>query len=350
MKNLHIINYDSKFTQQILKSLKKYAIDDENYYVVLGHYTKDFIYDKKNTIVINKNTQILKLLYLILKSKFIIFNNMGGVNKLLLAFFATTLKKRTCWIIWGGDLYNRNKGIPKYLNFINYFVLKNIDFLAVQINRDYSEAIRRYPYMNAKKLDFWFPFPYNIEQINENLVKKKTTKTIKVVIGNSADPSNNHLQILDYISKFKNENIEIILPLSYGKTDSYIDKVLKKYKDVFGTKFISLLEMMPFNDYMQLLNSVDIGIFAHERQQAGHNIMLMLYFEKKVYINKKNGYYDASNNEFDTTSFNIESLNKETFEQFQNFNSKVTNKKNMSYILSKTYLEKRITNFYNGLH
>ncbi len=36
-------------------------------------------------------------------------------------------------------------------------------------------------------------------------------------MGNSANPTNNHIEVLNKLLKFKDEDIEIIAPLSYGE-------------------------------------------------------------------------------------------------------------------------------------
>ena len=45
---------------------------------------------------------------------------------------------------------------------------------------------------------------------------KDEKQIINILIGNSATETNNHIEVLDLLSKFKNEDIKIYVPLSYG--------------------------------------------------------------------------------------------------------------------------------------
>ena len=91
--------------------------------------------------------------------------------------------------------------------------------------------------------------------------------------------------LTDYIRK---NNIKIIIPMSYGVDEEYTLLVKQEYEKVFGSKVSIVDKMMPFTEYVKFLNDIDIGIYPHNRQQAGNNIMIMLALGKKVYINNEN--------------------------------------------------------------
>ena len=44
---------------------------------------------------------------------------------------------------------------------------------------------------------------------------------------------------------------------------------------------------MHFKDYIDLLSSIDIAVFSHDRQQAMGNIITLLSLGKKVYLKPK---------------------------------------------------------------
>jgi hypothetical protein len=114
-------------------------------------------------------------------------------------------------------------------------------------------------------------------------VKEKKHTGIKIQVGNSAETSNEHLEIFDKLLKYKDGNITIYAPLSYGN-QSYARKVIEKGKELFGDKFIPLTEFMPFEKYLEYLGEIDIVIFAHKRQQALGNSIILLGLGKKVYM------------------------------------------------------------------
>jgi hypothetical protein len=106
---------------------------------------------------------------------------------------------------------------------------------------------------------------------------------ISIQVGNSSDPSNNHLDIFKMMTPYKNHNIRVVVPLAYGDS-SHAKLVLKEGKRIFGEKFYPLTEMLPLESYLDLLSRIDIAIFNHKRTQAMSNIITLTGLGKKVYI------------------------------------------------------------------
>lgn len=181
-----------------------------------------------------------------------------------------------------------------------------------------------------------------------NLLKKYTAKyknscELNIQLGNSATRTNNHIEILNKLAKYKDKNIKIFAPLSYGDKN-YANIVINKGKDIFGEKFIALTDFIPFEKYLEFLDSVDIAIFAHERQQALGNIVTLLGFGKKVYMNKQSTLFKW----FTSRKFIIHELgkiNKKDFLEIKNLNenkhkikeyfSIKTLKKDLSFIFTE---------------
>ncbi len=124
-------------------------------------------------------------------------------------------------------------------------------------------------------------YPSNLYK-EYNVVYKKRS-TINIQIGNSATSTNNHMRIFEKLQKYKDENINIFAPLSYGEKE-YAEMVIRKGKELFGDKFIPLTEFMPFERYLEFLSEIDIAIFAHNRQQGMGNIITLTGMGKRVYM------------------------------------------------------------------
>ena len=124
-------------------------------------------------------------------------------------------------------------------------------------------------------------YPSNLYK--EYYIKPKEHSTINIQLGNSADPTNNHIDVLKQLTKYKEENIQIFAPISYGNKE-YAKEVILYGNDIFGDKFIPLTDFMPFEKYLEFLGTIDIAIFAHKRQQAMGNIISLLGMGKKVYM------------------------------------------------------------------
>jgi hypothetical protein len=116
--------------------------------------------------------------------------------------------------------------------------------------------------------------------------------TLKVMLGNSCSKTNLHLEALGMLSKFRDEDLEIICPLSYGiKDEAYFREVIKKGSEIFGDRFIPLTEFMEPAKYTELLAGIDIAIMNHNRQEALGNIISLLYLGKKVYLKPETSSY-----------------------------------------------------------
>jgi hypothetical protein len=89
--------------------------------------------------------------------------------------------------------------------------------------------------------------------------------------------------VLDKLETYKQEDIKIYAPLSYGNPD-HAKRVIQEGKKRFGDKFIPLTEMIPFQEYIEFLGLIDIAIFNHKRQQAMGNTITLLGLGKKVYM------------------------------------------------------------------
>ena len=90
-------------------------------------------------------------------------------------------------------------------------MIKRIGNLITFIDGDYHLAQKWY---GAKgKYQKSFNYPSNLYK--DHQITDKLEKTIYIQIGNSADSSNNHLEILENLVKFKDKDIKIIAPPQY---------------------------------------------------------------------------------------------------------------------------------------
>ncbi|MSR16434.1 MAG: 4-alpha-L-fucosyltransferase, partial [Methylococcaceae bacterium] len=126
-----------------------------------------------------------------------------------------------------------------------------------------------------------FMYPSNLYK--EYSIQLKTHDTINIQVGNSAFSNNNHIEVFEKLYKFKDENIRIYVPLSYGSS-KYTQQVISAGQAMFGDKLIGMTDFMAFNEYLDFLSDIDVAIFNHERQQAMGNKITLLGLGKKVYM------------------------------------------------------------------
>lgn len=344
IKNLHIIvdnfysrrliefvnmNFDkNKHVFALRETEKLKYIDPQNYANVKRLDLKDI----KNLSDMSK-----KVFIHFLKDDFVkIIDRCEGKNK----FY---------WIIWGADLYNyididlygestKEFLVEKNLKNVeeisrkakkprkNYKqrlrVIKKISYILATAKGDYNLVKSNYD-TNAKYIPFAYPNPIDFatydKECEENISNsqydfKKDYKYV-ILLGNSGYETNNHLDILYKLKDIDSKEFCVVVPLSYGKR-KYIEELILKGKELLGEQFIPLKAFLKPEEYIAILNQVDIGIMNHKRQQGMENINLLLYLGKKVYMNEEVTYYsylqEIGVKVFSISEINISSL-KEMF-------------------------------------
>ncbi|WP_373399098.1 TDP-N-acetylfucosamine:lipid II N-acetylfucosaminyltransferase [Algoriphagus halophilus] len=92
------------------------------------------------------------------------------------------------------------------------------------------------------------------------------------------------------LQQFQLDMDKIVCPLSYGDT-TYRNQIMLKGNKIFGDRFISLNDFMPYPDYVQQLLSCSYFFMNSLRQLGLGNILLLLYLGSKVILDKSNPVY-----------------------------------------------------------
>lgn len=111
-----------------------------------------------------------------------------------------------------------------------------------------------------------------------------------ILIGNSAFPSGNHLEVFGLLEDKVMDNRSLIVPLSYGR-ERYRDYIMQIGRETFEENFYPLLEFLPLTKYQELTQSCGIVIMNSYRQQGVGNVVDMLHRGAKVFLSKKNTFY-----------------------------------------------------------
>jgi dTDP-N-acetylfucosamine:lipid II N-acetylfucosaminyltransferase len=194
------------------------------------------------------------------------------------------LFKKIYWVMWGGDFY-----FPEKQSELKKEVIKRIRYFITDNKWDYKYLINNY-LSNGNHIKC-ISYPSNIYKSFNKYNNLKINSIINIQIGNSADFTNNHINILEKLEQYKNNNIRIYAPLSYGEDKKYIEEVINYGRNIFEKKFIPITELMPFEKYVEFLSNIDIAIFAHDIQQAFGNIITLLGMGKKVYLKTNNSLW-----------------------------------------------------------
>ncbi len=273
---IHLMILD-KFNVPFIEFVEQNLNAKNHKYIFLQKPKYEYGMTKDYDIVwIDKKLKNFKLLQYLYQAKKIIIHGLWSDRLLQILYLQPWLLQKCYWVMWGGDFY-----FPKQQSWLKKQVIKKMGHLITYIKGDYELAKKWY----GAKGQYHKCLMYPSNLYKEYNVKQKKHNHINIQLGNSADPTNNHLDILKKLEKYKDKDIKIFTPLSYSDLE-YAKEVIKKGEEIFGDKFIPLTEFMPFDKYLKFLGEIDIAIFAHKRQQAMGNTITLLGLGKKVYMRR----------------------------------------------------------------
>lgn len=340
-KILHAAECD-KFIPPYIDFIKQHLTSDEEHEFLLKSGMADSTLRKYDNILLEKKSKVSKFKYyfkLIIKMHFadkVILHSLIDIKIVQILFFTPWLLKKCYWVIWGADLYaynQRDKTFKwKVKEFFRHYVISNMGHLVTYLKGD-VELARRWYGAKGKHHECLM---YTSNLYKEFHLPERKNTTLNIQIGNSADPSNNHIDALERLLPFKKENIYIFVPLAYGQQE-YAKEVIKKGEEWFGDKFKPLLEFMPFEEYLPFLASIDIAIFNHKRQQAMGNTITLLGLGKVVYLRSDTTQWDFFKeknihvrdieklNKLEREEVSANSLNTKEYFSVENFKKQLSN-------------------------
>lgn len=227
--------------------------------------------------------------------------------------------KKTAWIILGEDLYTYmndqdvyfKRAIKRYIFGKVKIHFTHIEEDSILANRTFhSNAIFHYTptYLsNVANIDFFRP--------------SIKSDSFNILLGNSTSPNNNHLRLLDRLKDSKINFSKIYCPLSYGNFDDYKNEVINYGNNLFGKKFIPLLDFMPIDQYMELLKGIDIALFDHERQEGMGITIQLISLGKIVFMNSNTTSYKSFKRR-GFQVFDVANLNNHVFKELSVMDNK----------------------------
>jgi len=296
---LHLVSqlpekYNSKFIQFSESELTAY----NHTYIVLvsAHGNNQGSYnDSKNIIYLKENSRIGKIAQLIsylLSDKYhlVVFHGLfyKGLFLALLAILIkfTKLAQRTLWMTWGGDIYYFQNRPNTFIAFLNECLRKSIIkklFFISSLIPDELELIKINYHSKAVQLNAFYPNPTIYSKSSTELPPQNNNK-FTFLLGNSADPQNNHLELLSSLAHLK-DSIKIFCILSYAIVDvAYVNRVKSIGLELFGDDFLPIEDFMKPAEYQIFISNIDFACYYHNRQQAMGNIFQFLYMGKTVFL------------------------------------------------------------------
>lgn len=328
IKHLHVFPED-KFTEPYIDFTNSNFDDTEHFFVVIGEGEEVRPSHQKN--VKRFNLGFKEAIYLMKQmngAEQILLHGLFLGKVVLILFLQPWLLNRCYWIVWGGDLYSyrdpKNSPSLKLKEYMRSAIIKRFGHIVTLVEKDYEHAKEWYGVTGQYHHGLYLG-GINKKQLDGLPVQQKEKAApVLIQIGNSADPTNNHIEAFHKVKRFKEHNIRIITPLSYGD-EQYAQQVIREGTAIFKEKFLPLTEFLAPDKYISLLNSIDIGIFNNDRQQGMGNIHILLYLNKKVYVKSdttmRKHFSDLYQIEIEAAE-RIEHLEFEEFIQNDNNNSR----------------------------
>ena len=278
MKYLHIMNYSNYV---VSKSFTRFVGDFDDRFEEIPSQCK-IIHLKRSEELIPymKEAELVLLHALTFNAKMQMFSLLNP-----------SIMRKIVWIAWGGDLYKKRLA-RNFKNAINNMVknlfIRRLRFFVSIFDPDASYFKENYKskakvfnssYVGSCYLDLYKKYFEYIDIVE----KYKRGESINILIGHQANPELNHIRVLDSLLPYKDENIKIYIPLSYGdeinalKTEEYA-------KELYGEKAVILKEWMSIEEYDEILNQMHIAIFDTIRQIGLGNINKLIHMRKKIFL------------------------------------------------------------------
>lgn len=288
---LHVAGLD-KFIPPFIKLVREeFEEEDHRFWLTgsLDNYPiecKDDIYVCGGSFY-SKVKGFVVLLRQLHAARKVILHGLFNIKLVLILAICPWLLPKCYWVMWGGDLYQyknaTNAWRSRIKEALRRFVIRRMGHLVTYIEGDVTLAREWYGAKGVHHECLMYLSNVVDPALMAESVEKPTSGPLNILVGNSAAPSNNHLEALERLLPYKDHDIKIFVPLSYGDQD-HAKKVIEQGKAWFGEKLIPLTDFMPFEKYVDFLKSIDIAVYNHRRQQAMGNTITLLGMGKTVYM------------------------------------------------------------------
>lgn len=290
-KILHVLAFD-KFCKPFINYINKEFDNREQTFLCATKPDDEFLASHPNVKFLHSpyRSNILRNVRIFKKcvsdaGKIILHGNPG---LFYFCFFPSAIRK-IYWVILGYELGEssnaaENKQSNSVHSRIKNFVLRRVRGHISHIEGD-SALANVQQHSNA-------PFFYSPIYLS-NVVPERIVNNLaptpgmarNILVGNSTSDTNDHFAIFDLLKPYKDDDIIVHCPLSYGDYNNYRDAVIEKGTTIFGNKFMPLTTFMNADNYNEFLSQIDIAIFNHKRQEAMGVTLALLSMGKVVYMN-----------------------------------------------------------------
>jgi len=112
-----------------------------------------------------------------------------------------------------------------------------------------------------------------------------------ILLGNSASPTNNHLEMLKLLAGQDLAGRRVLVPLSYGN-QAYASSIVRAGRDLLGDRFVPLTDFLSLDAYNDLLADCGTVVMGSQRQAGLGNILRAIWQGAHLVLDARNPVVD----------------------------------------------------------